>query len=172
MAESSPNPSEDQNAEEPSAESADAQNSSSPDAASGEASSTDEEALRAAGQSAREISDEAMSAVQGAQDAKGGQPLNLPEFSNGHAAERASGELSLLNDINLNVTVELGRTRMYVEDVLRLNENSVVELEKAAGDPVDIFVNNRHVARGEVLVLNENFCVRISEIVKQPTGEE
>jgi flagellar motor switch protein FliN/FliY len=55
---------------------------------------------------------------------------------------------------------------MYVEDVLRLNENSVVELDKAAGDPVDIYVNDRHVARGEVLVLNENFCVRVSEIIQ------
>ena len=64
------------------------------------------------------------------------------------------------------MTVELGRTRMYVEDVLRLNESSVVELEKAAGDPVDIFVNGRHVARGEVLVLNDNFCVRVNEIIE------
>jgi flagellar motor switch protein FliN len=61
---------------------------------------------------------------------------------------------------------------MYIEDVLRLNENSVVELDKAAGDSVDIFVNDRLVARGEVLVLNENFCVRISEIISQQEAEE
>ena len=54
---------------------------------------------------------------------------------------------------------------MLVDDVLRLSPESVVELDKAAGDPVDIYVNGRHVARGEVLVLNENFCVRVSEIV-------
>lgn len=54
---------------------------------------------------------------------------------------------------------------MYVEDVLRLNTDSIIELDKAAGDPVDIFVNDRHVARGEVLVLNESFCVRVSEII-------
>ena len=54
---------------------------------------------------------------------------------------------------------------MLVDDVLKLSPDSVVELDKAAGDPVDIFVNGRHVARGEVLVLNENFCVRVSEIV-------
>jgi flagellar motor switch protein FliN/FliY len=68
--------------------------------------------------------------------------------------------------VTLRVKIELGRTQMYVEDVLRLNTNSVVELDKAAGDPVDIYVNDRYVARGEVLVLNENFCVRISEIVQ------
>lgn len=98
--------------------------------------------------------------------------VQLPDFektdagSNGHA----SG-LSLLNDIDLHVKVELGRTRMYIEDVLKLNANSIVELDKAAGDPVDIYVNDRHVARGEVLVLSDNFCVRVSEIVKQSEEE-
>jgi flagellar motor switch protein FliN len=74
-------------------------------------------------------------------------------------------ELDLLADVNLQVKIELGRTRMLVEDVLRLREGGVVELEKLAGDPVDIYVNDRPVARGEVLVLNDNFCVRISEIL-------
>jgi len=54
---------------------------------------------------------------------------------------------------------------MLVEDVLRLSEGAVVELDKLAGDPVDVYVNDRHVARGEVLVLNDNFCVRINEIL-------
>ena len=75
--------------------------------------------------------------------------------------------LDLLADVNLNVKIELGRTRMFVEDVLRLNSGSVVELDKLAGDPVDIYVNDRPVARGEVLVLNDNFCVRISEIISR-----
>lgn len=74
-------------------------------------------------------------------------------------------ELRFLSDVNLNVKIELGRTRMYVEDVLRLGPGAVVELDKLAGDPVDVYVNDRHVARGEVLVLNDNFCVRISEIL-------
>ena len=77
--------------------------------------------------------------------------------------------MDLLSDVTLNVKIELGRTRMLVEDVLRLGEGAVVELEKLAGDPVDVYVNERHVARGEILVLNDNFCVRISEIVE---GEE
>ena len=93
--------------------------------------------------------------------------MQLPDFAPPEQdPERAAATLGLLHDVELNVKIELGRTRMYVEDVLRLNENSVIELDKAAGDPVDIFVNDRHVARGEVLVLNENFCVRISEIIQ------
>ncbi|MHC4107737.1 MAG: flagellar motor switch protein FliN [Planctomycetota bacterium] len=101
-----------------------------------------------------------------------GQPeaVHLPDFESrpGSADDQAAG-LGLLDDVQLNVKIELGRTQMYVEDVLRLNESSVVELDKVAGDPVDIYVNNRRVARGEVLVLNENFCVRVSEILDQVT---
>jgi len=73
-----------------------------------------------------------------------------------------------LADVNLHVTIELGRTRMLVEDVLKLGEGVVVELDKLAGDPVDVYVNDRHVARGEILVLNDNFCVRINEILAPP----
>lgn len=82
------------------------------------------------------------------------------------AADPNADGIDLLNDVELDVTVELGRTEMLVEDVLKLNEGSVVELEKLAGDPVDVFVNGRLVARGEVLVLNDNFCIRVSEIVE------
>jgi flagellar motor switch protein FliN/FliY len=104
------------------------------------------------------------------------KPVDLPDLDLSairQAALSGSGAgLDLLDDVTLNVKIELGRTRMFVEDVLRLSENSVVELDKAAGDPVDIFVNDRHVARGEVLVLNENFCVRVSEIIQKPeTGD-
>ena len=79
--------------------------------------------------------------------------------------ETEVGQIDLLNDVELHVMIELGRTEMLVEDVLRLVEGSVVELDKLAGDPVDVYVNQRLVARGEVLVLDDNFCVRISEIV-------
>jgi flagellar motor switch protein FliN len=103
-----------------------------------------------------------------------GQPVDLPRFDardagQAGAAGGAGGArgLDLLSDVNLNVRIELGRTRMLVEDVLRLGEGAVVELDKLAGDPVDVFVNGRHVARGEVLVLNDNFCIRISEILDE-----
>ncbi len=92
--------------------------------------------------------------------------LELPDFSDTGEQRGDRAALALLRDVDLRVKVELGRTMMYVEDVLRLNENSIIELDKLAGDPVDIFVNDRPVARGEVLVVNDNFCVRVSEIIR------
>lgn len=83
----------------------------------------------------------------------------------GKGGDGAGGEIDLLSDVNLNVKIELGRTRMLVEDVLKLGDGAVVELDKLAGDPVDVYVNDRLIAKGEVLVLNDNFCVRINEIV-------
>jgi flagellar motor switch protein FliN len=111
-------------------------------------------------------------AAEAGAEIDGSEALQLPEFGGvGDPSADAAG-IGLLDDVTLRVKIELGRTQMYVEDVLRLNANAVVELDKAAGDPVDIYVNERHVARGEVLVLNENFCVRISEIIQQVGTEE
>ncbi len=101
------------------------------------------------------------------------EAVALPDFNGAQAAANGSArDIDLLADVNLNVTIELGRTRMLVEDVLRLGEGSVVELDKLAGDPVDVFVNGRHVARGEVLVVNDNFCVRVSEILSRNPGSD
>ena len=131
---------------------ADAQGQSQPEAASAEQFAAD--AMESAQQAGQDI-------AAGVEHA-----LDFPDLVREEAiAGAASGALSLLNDVQLHVKIELGRTKMYVEDVLSLNENSVVELDKAAGDPVDIYVNDRHIARGEVLVLNDSFCVRISEII-------
>ena len=91
-------------------------------------------------------------------------PFDLPNFQQVIADAQVSS-IDLLRDVELNVKIELGRSRMFVEDVLKLGEGSVVELDKLAGDPVDVFVNDRLVARGEVLVLNDSFCVRVNEIV-------
>jgi len=88
------------------------------------------------------------------------------------AGAPASGEkatLELLKDVDLDLRIELGRTQMYLEDVLKLKRGSVVTLDKLAGDPVDVFVNGRIVARGEVLVLNDNFCIRVTELL---TGDD
>ena len=100
----------------------------------------------------------------------GAIPLELPGFS-GATASSEQG-IELLSDVELNVKIELGRAEMLIEDVLRLGDGSVVELDKLAGDPVDVLVNDRLVARGEVIVLNENFCVRVSEIVAGDSEEE
>jgi len=128
------------------------------------------EALRAAQEAINDLSGDAGQADAGAASAADSpSPISLPEFGATPAGGRP-GAIDLLADVNLNVKIELGRTRMLVEDVLRLGEGSVVELDKLAGDPVDIYVNDRPVARGEVLVLNDNFCVRINEILGHGEG--
>jgi flagellar motor switch protein FliN/FliY len=76
-----------------------------------------------------------------------------------------SRRLELLLDVPLELSVELGRTRMSIQDLLSLGPGSVVELDKIAGEPLDILVNNRLVARGEVVVVNDKFGVRITDIV-------
>ncbi|HEY9899730.1 MAG TPA: flagellar motor switch phosphatase FliY [Pantanalinema sp.] len=73
--------------------------------------------------------------------------------------------LDLVMDVPLKVTVELGRTRMQIRDVLELGKGSVVELDKLAGEPVDLLVNGKLIARGEVVVIDENFGIRVTDIV-------
>jgi flagellar motor switch protein FliN/FliY len=73
--------------------------------------------------------------------------------------------IDLLMDVYMKVTVELGRTRMQLRQVLELQQGSVVELDRLAGDAVDIFVNDRLLARGEVIVVDDKFGVRITELV-------
>lgn len=96
---------------------------------------------------------------------EGAQSLDLADFTTPDGTRVDGKRVTMLSDVNLNVRIELGRTHMLVEDVLKLDEGSVVELDKLAGDPVDVYVNNRLVARGEVLVLNDSFCVRVSDVV-------
>ena len=74
-------------------------------------------------------------------------------------------------DVSLRVTVELGRTRMKLSQILELQHGSVVELDRLAGDPVDIFVNDRMVAHGEVVVVDDKFGVRITEMIS-PNNEK
>lgn len=79
--------------------------------------------------------------------------------------------IDLLMDVSLRVTVELGRTRMKLSQILELQHGSVVELDRLAGDPVDIFVNDRMVAHGEVVVVDDKFGVRITEMIS-PNNEK
>jgi flagellar motor switch protein FliN len=74
-------------------------------------------------------------------------------------------DLDFILDIPLKVSVELGRTKILVQDLLKLHKGSVVELSKLAGEPLEILVNERVVAKGEVIVLNEKFGVRLTDIV-------
>lgn len=94
----------------------------------------------------------------------GASQFKLETFS-GVPASTEAATLDLIRDVDLDLKIELGRTHMYLEDVLKLNKGSVVPLDKMAGDPVDIYVNGRLIARGEVLVMNDNFCVRVAELI-------
>jgi flagellar motor switch protein FliN/FliY len=96
-------------------------------------------------------------------------PVAFPDLS-ADAPASPSGSIDLLMDVDLEVKIELGRTHMTIDDILRLKKGAVVELDKLAGDPVDILVNERLVARGEILVVNDNFCVRVTEIVDPEAG--
>jgi flagellar motor switch protein FliN/FliY len=73
--------------------------------------------------------------------------------------------LGLVRDIPLEVSVELGRTRLLIRDILELGPGSIIELDKIAGEPVDLFANGMLVARGEVVVIDDNFGVRVTEII-------
>ncbi|WP_110929424.1 flagellar motor switch phosphatase FliY [Bacillus massiliglaciei] len=93
------------------------------------------------------------------------QPANFTNFQPYQLQETESRNLSMLMDIPLQVTVELGRTQRSVKEILELTPGSIVELDKLAGEPVDILVNNRLMAKGEVVVIEENFGVRVTDIV-------
>jgi flagellar motor switch protein FliN len=82
-----------------------------------------------------------------------------------------SRNIDLLLDVSMRVTVELGRTRMLLSQILELQHGSVVELDRLAGDPVDIFVNDCMIARGEVVIVDDKFGVRITEMVSNRTGK-
>ena len=90
--------------------------------------------------------------------------FQFPEFG-GTVPSTEHATLDQISEVDLDVKVELGRTYMYIEDVLRLRRGSVVPLDKMAGETVDIFINGRLLAKGEVLVMNENFCVRVAELL-------
>lgn len=81
------------------------------------------------------------------------------------AAKEGTRNLDLILDIPLTVTVELGRTKMLINDLLQLNQGSVIELTKLVGEPLEVLVNQKLVARGEVVVVNEKFGIRLTDIV-------
>ncbi|MCW2820010.1 MAG: flagellar motor switch protein FliN [Marmoricola sp.] len=108
----------------------------------------------------------------GAPDASAATPAFLPDFGqsvpNGGAAGPRGPRrgLELLNGVDMELTVELGRTRMAVRELLSLSPGDVIELDRAAGSPADLLVNGRLIARGEVVVVDEDFGLRITEILE------
>ena len=98
-----------------------------------------------------------------------GGDASLEEFGEPDAAaggaDIPSQNIDFILDIPLEVTVELGRTAMLINDLLQLGQGSVIELNKLAGEPLEILVNRKLIARGEVVVVNEKFGVRLTDIV-------
>jgi flagellar motor switch protein FliN/FliY len=82
-----------------------------------------------------------------------------------HASAQEAGNIGLIMDVFMEMTVELGRTRKLIKEILSMGEGTIIELDKLAGEPVDILVNHKLIAKGEVVVIDENFGVRVTEIV-------
>jgi flagellar motor switch protein FliN/FliY len=80
-------------------------------------------------------------------------------------AERSKGNLELLLDIPLEITAELGRAKMIINDLLQLGQGSVIELNKLAEEPLEILINQKLIARGEVVVVNEKFGIRLTDVI-------
>ncbi|GFN31885.1 flagellar motor switch phosphatase FliY [Paenibacillus xylaniclasticus] len=95
------------------------------------------------------------------------QPVQFANFQGAPYVQSDDTNLNLLLDIPLKVTVELGRTQKQIKEILELSQGSIIELDKLAGEPVDILVNNKLIAKGEVVVIDENFGVRVTDIVSQ-----
>ncbi|MFD3260933.1 flagellar motor switch phosphatase FliY [Paenibacillus lentus] len=95
------------------------------------------------------------------------QPVQFANLGAPAYGQADENNLNLLMDIPLKVTVELGRTQKQIKDILELSQGSIIELDKLAGEPVDILVNNKLIAKGEVVVIDENFGVRVTDIVSQ-----
>jgi flagellar motor switch protein FliN/FliY len=98
-----------------------------------------------------------------------GAPANVQavQFPNlmSHASPQEAGNIGLIMDVSMEMTVELGRTKKLIKEILSMGEGTIIELDKLAGEPVDILVNHKLIAKGEVVVIDENFGVRVTEIV-------
>ncbi|MBA3008851.1 MAG: flagellar motor switch protein FliN [Proteobacteria bacterium] len=83
----------------------------------------------------------------------------------GKSEEQEARELDFILDIPLELSVELGKTRMLVNDLLQLGQGSIIELNKLAGEPLEVYINRKLIARGEVVVVNEKFGVRLTDVI-------
>ncbi len=89
----------------------------------------------------------------------------MPEETPEETVERGERELDFILDIPLELSVELGKTRMLVNDLLQLGQGSIIELNKLAGEPLEVYINRKLIARGEVVVVNEKFGVRLTDVI-------
>ncbi len=88
-----------------------------------------------------------------------------PEKSIEETEEQGARELDFILDIPLELSVELGKTKMLVNDLLQLGQGSIIELNKLAGEPLEVYINRKLIARGEVVVVNEKFGVRLTDVI-------
>ena len=93
------------------------------------------------------------------------QSVQFSSFDKTSSTHSEPNNLNMLLDIPLQVTVELGRTKRMVKEILAVSQGSIIELDKLAGEPVDILINNKLIAVGEVVVIDENFGVRVTDIL-------
>lgn len=93
------------------------------------------------------------------------QPVQYQSFEAGDAWNPERESMELIMDVPLEITVELGRTKKYIKDILEFSPGTILELDKLAGEPVDIMVNGKYIAKGEVVVIDESFGVRITDII-------
>lgn len=102
-------------------------------------------------------------------DAQEGQirPLQFTQLEGGVGVSQTSSSIDLLRDVPMTVAAELGRTKMQVREILRLGVGSVIELSRMTGEPIDVLVNGKVIARGEVVAIDENFGVRITEVLNR-----
>jgi flagellar motor switch protein FliN/FliY len=93
-------------------------------------------------------------------------PVQFTPFAGGYPMQYAPENIDLIMDVPLEVTVELGRTHKSISDILDFSPGTIIELNKIAGEPIDVLVNGKYVAKGEVVVIEESFGIRITEIMK------
>jgi flagellar motor switch protein FliN/FliY len=102
---------------------------------------------------------------------KGVKPAAFPDLSGAGGNVSGKPNLEMVRDIQVSLSVELGRTDMIIQDILELTAGKVIELDRLAGEPLDILVNGKLLAKGEVVVVDENFGVRITAIVDAKARE-
>ena len=94
------------------------------------------------------------------------QPAQFQNFSGAYDGMASQANIDLIMDVPLEVSVELGRTNKSIKDILDFQQGTIIELNRLAGEPIDVLVNGKFVAKGEVVVIEENFGIRVTEIIK------
>lgn len=99
------------------------------------------------------------------------KPADFPDIGKAATSPAGKPNIELVKDIQVTLTVELGRTEMLIQDILELTPGKVIELDRLAGEPLDIVVNGKLLAKGEVVVVDENFGIRLTQII-EPAARE